>query len=313
MSPLWPLIQVCRLAQNMRVQGGDPAELEDFAAFLLSVGKGTIPTFTDAQGHENFIELPERHCLPTAETEAQRVAIAFDACFPNFAHRYQDAEWLTSRAILAPLNETVDKLNEYAISLLPGDCTDYYSADSVEQSDGNLDNNRYPVELLNSLHPAGAPPHKLSLKVGMPIILLRNLSPKDGLCNGTRMICREVRSRVLMAEIITSLHKGEMHFIPRITVIPTESGLPAKLRRRQFPVKPAFAMTINKSQGQTLDFVVLYLHVPVFAHGQLYVGMSRVGAPDRLKILAQKDWRAGKTGYVTQNIVFQEVLLTTTG
>jgi hypothetical protein len=127
------------------------------------------------------------------------------------------------------------------------------------------------------------------------------------------LICEEVSSRVLKAKIVTGMHKGEVYFLPRITIIPNDTSLGVRFRRRQFPVRPAFAMTINKSQGQTLDFVVLYLHVPVFAHGQLYVGMSRVGAPDRLKILAQKDWRAGKTGYVTQNIVFQEVLLTTTG
>jgi ATP-dependent DNA helicase PIF1 len=59
-------------------------------------------------------------------------------------------------------------------------------------------------------------------------------------------------------------------FIPtRITMIPSDSGLPFDFKRRQFPVKPAYAMTINKSQGQTLTFVGINLTRPVFSHGQL--------------------------------------------
>jgi ATP-dependent DNA helicase PIF1 len=46
----------------------------------------------------------------------------------------------------------------------------------------------YPTEFLNSLSITGLCDHELHLKVGVPVMLLRNLDPSRGLCNGTRLI-----------------------------------------------------------------------------------------------------------------------------
>jgi ATP-dependent DNA helicase PIF1 len=77
--------------------------------------------------------------------------------------------------------------------------------------------------------------------------------------------------------------------IPRIEMSSTDSKLPFTLIRRQFPVKICYAMTINKSQGQTLSNVGLYLPRPVFSHGQFYVALSRVKSPKGLKILINEE------------------------
>ena len=69
-----------------------------------------------------------------------------------------------------------------------------------------------------------------------------------------------------------SRFSGKEVFIPRITLAPTAEDLTIPLRRRQFPVRLCFAMTINKSQGQSLRHVGLDLRRPVFSHGQLYIG-----------------------------------------
>jgi len=145
------------------------------------------------------------------------------------------------------------------------------------------------------------------LKIGAPIILLRNINPSEGLCNGTRLVCCSFAQHVIEVQVITGKHAGFSlcTFLPRITLTPSNMMFPFVLRRRQFPVQPAFAMTINKAQGQTLNNVGIYLPTPVFSHGQLYVACSRTTAKQNLKILAIG--QHADAGY-TQNIVYPEVL-----
>ncbi|UYV67116.1 hypothetical protein LAZ67_4003936 [Cordylochernes scorpioides] len=104
----------------------------------------------------------------------------------------------------------------------------------------------------------------------------RNLNPKQGLCNGTRMVIQRMRSHVLEAQILTGTKVGHTVLVPKISLAPSDTNLPFILKRRQFPLRLAFAMTINKAQGQTFARVGLLLQEPVFTHGQLYVAFSRV-------------------------------------
>jgi ATP-dependent DNA helicase PIF1 len=123
------------------------------------------------------------------------------------------------------------------------------------------------MEFLNTLQFNRIANHKLEFKVGVPILLLRNLNQSIGLCNGTRLIVNRLGQRVIEAEIITGNNVGKLVFIPRIIMSPSKTDWPFVLRRRQFPVRVAFVMTINKSQGQTLNNVGVYLPCPVYSHG----------------------------------------------
>jgi ATP-dependent exoDNAse (exonuclease V) alpha subunit len=162
----------------------------------------------------------------------------------------------------------------------------------------------YPPEVLNGIDLINFPQHKLVLKPGVPIMLLRNLSA-NGLCNGTRLIVKELADRVIQAVIMTGSHIGDVVYIPRIELISNKTRYPFLLKRRQFPVRVCYAMTINKSQGQTLSFVGVYLKQPVFTHGQLYVAISRVTSRAALKILILN--ADGSCGSETRNIVYPEV------
>ena len=132
----------------------------------------------------------------------------------------------------------------------------------------------YPTEFLNSLDVSGMPPHLLELKIGSVVTLLRNLDPPK-LCNGTRLLIKNFINNVIEATILTGFAVGEDDFIPRIPLITT--NLPFALKRLQFPLRLSFAMTINKSQGQSLKTTGLFLSRPCFSHGQLYVGCKQDG------------------------------------
>lgn len=214
--------------------------------------------------------------------------------------------FLNERTILAARNDDVSAINNETLNVFPGETITYLAADKMSD-DVHLDRtmeNQYPNEFLNSLNPPGLPPFKLDLKVGCPIMLLRNIAPKDGLCNGTRLVVVKCADFVIEAQILTGDKHGNRVFIPRISLAPSSSESVVKMTRRQFPVRLAYAMTINKSQGQSVKFVGLDLRTPVFSHGQLYVALSRCTSSDRIFILLPTDSIDS-----TMNIVYPEVLL----
>jgi ATP-dependent DNA helicase PIF1 len=156
----------------------------------------------------------------------------------------------------------------------------------------------------------------LKLKIGCPIILLRNIDPANGLCNGTRLVVRGFQRNTIDAEIVVGGHTGKRIFLPRIPLCPSDDEMfPFQFKRKQFPVRLSFTMTVNKAQGQTIPNVSVYLPEPVFSHGQLYVALSRATARSNIMILIvppsdKKDNKKKATinGTYTKNIVYKEVL-----
>lgn len=182
----------------------------------------------------------------------------------------------------------------------------YISSDSIDPSDtGSVNNEALSSDFLNSIKVSGLPNHSLRLKVGCPVMLLRNINPNEGLMNGTRLQITEVMDFMVRATILTGDKVGEDVYIPRLLITPTDKRLPFKMRRRQLPLAVAFAITINKSQGQSLFQIGLFLPRPVFSHGQLYVAISRVTSKKGLKVLIVD--KEGKPQKKTTNVVFKEV------
>ncbi|XP_019087202.1 PREDICTED: ATP-dependent DNA helicase PIF1-like [Camelina sativa] len=182
----------------------------------------------------------------------------------------------------------------------------YLSFDSIDPADKHFENNpMLTPDFLNSLKVSGVPNHKIRLKVGCPVMLLRNIDPRGGLMNGTRLQITQLAEFVLEAIVITGDRVDDKVLIPRILLTPSDTKLPFKMWRRQLPLVITFAMTINKSQGQSLDYVGLYLPRPCFSHGQLYVVVSRVTNKKGLKVLIVD--KEGKPQKETMNVVFKEV------
>ncbi|KAJ1701083.1 hypothetical protein LUZ63_000862 [Rhynchospora breviuscula] len=162
--------------------------------------------------------------------------------------------YLQERAIITPKNNAVNILNDAVLHRVPIEQHDYYSCDSSEGCQ-NLPEDLQTIfdsDMLNTITSGSLPPHKLSLKIGVPVMLLRNMDQVNGLCNGTRMIITNLGTRVLGARIITGPGKGKDIQIPRILFSHKDQKLPFIMKRKQFPVRVSYAMTINKSQGQSL-------------------------------------------------------------
>ncbi|XP_022833273.1 uncharacterized protein LOC111361126 [Spodoptera litura] len=206
----------------------------------------------------------------------------------------RNREWLCERAILAPTNEIVGQINERMMSHVQGDVVEYLSVHIIMDSEQVTS---YPTEFLNSLELSGVPSHKLRLKVGVPVLLMRYLEAPR-LCNGTRLQITQLGRNIIRAIIMTGIAKDEEVLIPRIPMIPTD--LPFQFKRIQFPLKPAFAMTINKAQGQTLKVAGVNLEKNCFSHGQLYVACSRVSNPKNLHILSNNNKTANPTSTMSE-------------
>ena len=335
-SKLWKSFERITLTKNMRVLSIESVEdrekLQDFCDFLIKIGDGKLPT--DDTG---AIQIPDQFLLPPNDPNGLMKWVYGDRPIPVPAggtcssERYnsilnKNIEYYRDKAILCPKNVDVDKLNEQMMKTLPGLAQPYLSADSVVIGEAGSDQGLHvTTEFLNSINVSGLPPHLLTVKVGAVMMLLRNLNPKQGLCNGTRLIITSMTQRVLRGVILTGDHHKKKCIIPRVTLYPSNNPYPFKFGRRQFPVRHAYVMTINKSQGQTFTRAGLLLPDSCFAHGQLYVAFSRCGHPPNdttntgMKVVVYDTQIQGRRqddggirtneteGTTTQNIVLKEI------
>ncbi|GJW79427.1 DNA helicase [Tanacetum coccineum] len=268
-----------------------PSEKEEvliFANWLLDVGDGTIgvPDESDPE-NASWIGIPKKFQIQDDENGLTKL-IQF--IYNKHTLLHPTAKDLQEKVIVCPKNDTADVINAKVMSMLPGHTTTYTSHDEAmpHGQDGGEVELLYPTEYLNILNFAGIPPHELKLKIGTPIMLLRNINIIGGLCNGTRMIVKQLLPRVIEAQIIKGTRISQKAYIPRIPLTMKDPKLPFVFKRKQFPVKVCYAMTINKSQGQSLKRIGIYLPEPVFGHGQLSMEQARditISQQDKGKII----------------------------
>jgi hypothetical protein len=175
---------------------------------LLDIGDGKVTT--DETG---CIKLPTDFYTIIDSQDA-----LIDQIFPSVHRQYTNHEWLAERAILAAKNMGVNELNLKIQNLLPGNLVSYKSIDTVCDATEAVN---HPTEFLNLLDLPGKLPHNLQLKVGSPVILLRNLIP-PWLCNDTRLVVKKLMKNVIEAIILNGKFRGENILLPRISIIPTD-------------------------------------------------------------------------------------------
>jgi ATP-dependent DNA helicase PIF1 len=253
----------------MQVMATNSEEQREFAKWVLNVADGNFLAIVDEEGVD--------------------LDLIIRTIYPDHWCHSGDAMYLMQRNILAPKNTDVDEVNNAILELLSEESHMYLSANSLTPTKegasvvaGVSMDSLYLVEFLNTLQFNGIANHE-ELKVGVLILLLHNLNQSIGLCNGTRLIVKRLGQRVIEAEIIIGNNVGKRVLIPRIIMSPSRTDWPFVLRCHQFPVRVAFVITINKSQGQTFNNVEIYLSPPIYSHGQLYVAISRVTSSANVK------------------------------
>ncbi|POM79309.1 LOW QUALITY PROTEIN: Helitron helicase-like protein [Phytophthora palmivora] len=315
-SPLWSHLRQVRLTENMRVQTApDPAsaaELTEFPDFLLQIGEGRYPVNSDfsendiclprdmcvvpgarADGrwndeetkeNENMEAPPNFNLLPPTEAPSDRgvddpdedrrkrnVNVLIDAVYPGVGDDNLLDEYFVERAILAPTNASVRRINDKVAECLSGETKEYLSVDSLE--------------------------------VGTPIIMIRNLNSDAELRNGTRLRVVSLRERSIEAAIMSGPFKGKRVFIPHIIFYNEDDC-------KEFPFGACGSVFRDDDQqgpGQSIHHVGIYLESPVFAHGQLYVALSRVTSRKEIKIAVDPE-AIGEDGNIhTKNIVYREI------
>ncbi|GKE31865.1 DNA helicase [Tanacetum coccineum] len=195
-SELWHHFKVCTLTQNMRLMQpvNDQAEqnlTRVSAAWLLDIGNGSIgePNTNDPH-NSSWIHIPERYSIPDDEYGVSKL---IDFIYDKHTLQNPTAQELQQKAIVCPRNGTADSINSEILKMVEGESVIYKSSDEAIplRNDGGVTELLYPTEYLNNLQFSGFPPHELQLKVGTPIMLLRNVNLQGCMCNSTRMIVKK--------------------------------------------------------------------------------------------------------------------------
>ncbi|XP_020986304.1 uncharacterized protein LOC110275093 [Arachis duranensis] len=247
---------------------------------ILDVGNRNIISVV---GDESEVKISDDLLITTTDDPLSHLV---DFAYPNLLQNMSDYRYFQNRAILAPTLKSVEKVNDFVLTIFSGMEKEYLSSDTTCQADENEDVKQewFTSEFLNDIKCSGLLNHKLTLKPGVAVMLLRNIDQTSGLCNGTRLIVNKLGSNVIGATVVTGRNIGDKVYIPRMNLIPSNLGLSFKFQRRQFSLTVCFAMTINMSQDQSLSHVRLYLPKSMFIYGQLYVALSRVKSRSGLRI-----------------------------
>ena len=306
-SFLWSHVTRFRLTVSMRDKDDLP-----YAQTVLAIGEGKIQPILLPDGST---AIPLKHNLINHDGASTTCSIQGTTNFEDLiAAVYPDLlevdhNTYNDRGILAPTNDNIDHINKFILDKMPGRTHHLLSTDKIISDDEDMPD-VVSVEYLNSVNVPGTPPHDLPLKIGALVFFIRNINFDCGLVNGRRGVIRGISRRVIDVEVLSDDHP--IVKIPRICFEIQVGSRGITFHRFQFPVRLCYAMTINKSQGQTLRRVGLDLRGDVFSHGQLYVALSRTTCRDNLLCLVRPERLINNVPHV-HNVIYKDFVIAATG
>ncbi|XP_070011315.1 uncharacterized protein [Nicotiana sylvestris] len=187
------------------ISGADLDDLKEFSDWILAIGDGNIGCSIDGI---KKVEIPDDLLIHNCDDPVSGIV---ESTYSDFLRHFTDIKYLQERAILAPTLQMVESVNEYMVSLNNSQDKSYLSSDTICKSDHaftSLEHVHTP-EFLNSIKCSGIPNHYITLKVGVPVMLLRNIDQSSGLCNGTRLIITRLGNRVIEAKVLSGNMAGD--------------------------------------------------------------------------------------------------------
>ncbi|XP_057739669.1 uncharacterized protein LOC130956667 [Arachis stenosperma] len=136
-SHLWSFCKVLKLHTNMRLlmssSDQDEGEIKIFANWILDVGNENIGSIV---GDESKVEIPDDLLITTTDDPLSHLV---DFAYPNLLQNMSDYRYFQSRAILAPTLKSVEKVNNFVLTIFPGMEKEYLSSNTTCQADENED------------------------------------------------------------------------------------------------------------------------------------------------------------------------------
>ena len=207
------------------------------------------------------------------------------------------------------VNTLVDAHNERILNVLERTylCPSYHllSADTLDIDSTGLIEPHLTAEFLTLQNAPGAPPHDLHIVVGGLFELMRNFNPVERLMNHVPVIVKAVHHHHILIETLD----GREYPLPRIVFRWQIANGTSTMARRQYPLRAAYASTFNGGQGRTLERACLDVRRSPFAHGHLYVGVSRVKNRDDMRVLPDFENLDQNGNALVRNVVWPELLL----
>ncbi|XP_023760008.1 uncharacterized protein LOC111908409 [Lactuca sativa] len=209
----------------MRLQVGCPnndfKETKSFGDWILKIGEGTIGGPNDG---EIEVEFPEDVIITSTGDHIHSIVSCIYSSFPN---HLDDPSYFHDKVILVPTNEEVDAINDYMFELMKDEGKTYMSLDSLCETEveDSLEELVYSPDVLNAFKASGIHNHKLILKKGVLVMLLRNIDQTRGLHNGTRLQIVRLGRHIIEAHIISGRFFNETTYIPRMKLTPSDKKI----------------------------------------------------------------------------------------
>ena len=261
-SSWWPECHIMRFTKNWRA-----VQNPDYCRFLEDVGNGNLLK----------VPVPVISCVDSVEQLIQNV----------YGHDMTTSKG-SLNLIMAFTLDTCSKINKLCLDAIPSPAFDACAFDDTKD---NKQPDCYTPDYVASLQLHGVPPALLTMKVGARYMIIKNYDVQAGVCNGTMCELLKCTKNLAQVKLLTGTQQGRVIALPRCSchVSPENSGLPFAFTRVQFPLAPAYCVSVHKSQGQTLGKVGIVIDMDSFAHGQVYTAFSRTSGWPNISVLLPKN------------------------